>query len=186
MTSKRIIGVPTAEAVEDIWQRQATAAAIAAARGVIDGDAIPRATPIGRLTDLEIGWLVTAGLFGWIRCRAEQATAEGWDTEMALRLTGLAPEPWDAGAVTHILSKLADVKGIDWNKSVGSWSKETITLLILEAMKLTSAAMVARDVGGGGITKRKAHERLQSLGNPEAGGTLAMPGELDDDLPFDL
>ena len=105
MAKQRTIGMPTADSIDDIWQRRATAAAIAAVRQVIDGDAIPKAASIGRLTDIELGWLITAGLFAWIRTRAEQATAEGWDTEQTLRTTALDPEPWDAGAVAHILPR---------------------------------------------------------------------------------
>ena len=41
----------------------------------IDGP-IPPGTPIGRLGDVEWGWIVAAILFGWIATRAEQATAE--------------------------------------------------------------------------------------------------------------
>ena len=63
------------------------------------GGAIPPATPISRLSDSELGWFTAAGLFAWIKCRSEQATAEGWNTELALRLTSLSPQPWDAGAV---------------------------------------------------------------------------------------
>ena len=71
------------------------------------GGAIPPATSIGRLTDIELGWLVAAGLFAWINTRAEQATAEGWDTEQTLRTTALDPEPWDAGAVAYVLPEIA-------------------------------------------------------------------------------
>jgi hypothetical protein len=39
-------------AIENEWQRQTTAAAIAGARQVI-GEAIPPGTPIGRLSDTE-------------------------------------------------------------------------------------------------------------------------------------
>jgi hypothetical protein len=137
------------------------------------------------LTDVELGWLIAAGLFAWIRTRAEQATAEGWDTEQTLRLTALDPAPWDAGAVTYILPQLADLDGIDWSKSVGAWSKDTITRFILAAMKLTSAAMLARDVGGSGIsTNRKPLVEMQRIASAEAGGSLTTPGELDDDIPF--
>jgi hypothetical protein len=38
-------------------------------------------------------------LFAWISKRAEQAACEQLDTEQTIRLTGLDPEPWDAGAV---------------------------------------------------------------------------------------
>jgi len=94
------IGVPTPSAMEDVWQRMATAAAIASARKMIDTDGvIPPGTPIGRLSDTEWGWLVAAVLFGWIGTRAQQATAEEIDTERCVRLTGLDPEPWEAGAV---------------------------------------------------------------------------------------
>ena len=59
---KRPIGVPTASALEDAWQRRATAAAIEAARKVVKVDGvIPPGTPIGRLGDVEWGWLVAAG-----------------------------------------------------------------------------------------------------------------------------
>jgi hypothetical protein len=181
MARQRRIGIPTAEAIDDIWQRRATAAAVAAIRQVIDGDAIPKAAPIGRLTDIELGWLVAAALFGWIRTRAEQATAEGWDTERTLRTTALDPQPWDAGAVTHVLPQLAELDDIDWTRPVGAWPKEMVVRFLLTAMKLISAAMIARDVGGGGIaTNRKSLTEMQRVASAEAGGALAAPGELDD------
>jgi hypothetical protein len=185
MPRQRRIGVPTAEAVDDIWQRRATAASIAAVRQVIDGGAIPKLTPIGRLTDLELGWLTAAALFAWIRTRAEQATAEGWDTEQTLRLTGLDPEPWDSGSVAHVLPQLAELEGIDWGRPVDAWSKDAVIRFLLAAMKLISTAMIARDVGGGRITtNRKPVEQMQRVASAEAGGPLAAPGELDDPIPF--
>jgi hypothetical protein len=183
MARLRRIGVPTAEAIDDVWQRQATAAAIAAVRQVIDGDAIPKATPIWRLSDVELGWLIAAGLFGWIRTRAEQATAEGWDTEQTLRTTALAPQPWDAGAVAHILPQLAELEDIDWERPVAAWSKDTVIRFLLAAMKLITAAMIARDTSGGRImTNRNSLEQMQRTASAEAGGSLAAPGELDDPL----
>jgi hypothetical protein len=113
MSTQRMRKVrPVAEsAVEDAWQRRATEAAIAAARGVVNVDGpIPPLTPIGRLGDIEWGWIVAAILFGWIRTRAEQATSEQLDTEQTIRLTGLDPDPWDAGAVATILSELAEAR----------------------------------------------------------------------------
>jgi hypothetical protein len=185
MAPQRRIGIPTAEAIDDAWLRRATAAAIAAVRDVINGDAIPQAAPIGRLTDVELGWLAAAAIFGWVAARAEQATAEGWDTEQALRLTVHDVPPWDAGAVAHILPQLAELEGIDWNRPVTAWSKDTIIRFILAAMKLTSTAMLARDVGGGGIaTQRQPLAEMQRIASAEAGGPLAAPGELDDSIPF--
>ena len=104
----RKFGLVAESAIEDAWQRQATAAAIAAARGVVKHDGpIPPGTPIGRLSDSQWGWIVAAILFAWISIRAEQATTEQLDTERTIRMTALDPQPWDAGAVATILPELA-------------------------------------------------------------------------------
>ena len=111
MRKTRRIGVPTPEGIDDVWQRRATAAAILAVREVIRGGTIPPTVPVARLSDTEIGWLVAAGLFGWIKTRAEQATAEGWDVEETLRQTSLNPQPWDAGAIEQILPEAGGAAG---------------------------------------------------------------------------
>jgi hypothetical protein len=88
------VGQVSPSALEDEWQRRATAAAIEAARKVVKVDGvIPPGTPIGRLGDVEWGWLIAAVLFAWISTRAEHAAAEEIDTEQAIRLTGLDPNP---------------------------------------------------------------------------------------------
>jgi hypothetical protein len=98
---KRPVAQVSAAALEDAWQRRATAAAIEAARGVVQIDGpIPPGTPIGRLGEIEWGWIVAAILFGWIATRAEQAVSEQLDTEQTIRLTGLDPNPW-----TPVLSR---------------------------------------------------------------------------------
>src|SRR5262245_29433200 len=109
------IGQVSLSAIEDQWQRDATAAAIAGARGVVQMDGpIPPGTPIGRLSDTEWGWIASAVLFGWIRVRAQQAAAEQLDTEQTIRMTALDPQPWDAGAVVSILPELVDAcSGLD-------------------------------------------------------------------------
>jgi hypothetical protein len=105
----RTVGQVSPSALEDQWQRDATAASIAAARGVVQMDGpIPPGTAIGRVSDTEWGWILAAMLFAWISKRAEQAAAEQLDTEQLIRLTALDPEPWDAGAVAAILPELAD------------------------------------------------------------------------------
>ena len=148
---------PTASALEDEWQRRATAAAIAAARGVVKVDGpIPPGTPIGRLGDIEWGWIVAAILFGWISTRAEQATAESIDTEHAIRMTGLDPEPWDAGAVAAILPELAETPDIDWSKPLGEWPRETMIEFLLTAMRLIRKAMIARD-----LSERGHHQKIE-------------------------
>src|SRR5262245_35246177 len=103
------IGEISLSAIEDQWQRDATAAAIAGARGVIRTDGpIPPGTPIGRLSDTEWSWIVSAVLFAWISVRAQQATSEELATERTIRLVALDPLPWDAGAIATILLDLAN------------------------------------------------------------------------------
>src|SRR4029077_11983504 len=139
------IGHVSLSAIEDQWQRDATAAAIAAARGVIRMDGpIPPATPIGRLSDGEWGWIVAGVLFAWISKRAEQAAAEQLDTEQLIRMTALDPEPWDAGAVAAILPDLADAcPDLDWSKPPAEWSRATMVDFLLKAMPLIRKAMIA-------------------------------------------
>lgn len=142
---KQQLGLPTLSAIEDHWQRRATTAAIAAARKIAHADGvIPTGTPIGRLGDVEWGWLVAAILFGWISTRAEQATAEEVDTERVVRMTGLEPEPWDAGAVATILAELAETPGIDWAMPFGQWPQETVINFLLTGIKLTSTLRTPR------------------------------------------
>jgi hypothetical protein len=177
---KRPVGIPTPSALEDAWQRRATAAAIEAARRVIKVDGvIPPGTPIGRLGDGEWGWLVAAVLFGWISTRAEQATAESIDTELAIRTSGLDPEPWDAGAVATVLPELAE-SGIDWAKPLGEWPRETMIGFLLTAMRLIHKAMIARDISERGITRNSSATVIARQANAAAGGPLMTPGEIND------
>jgi hypothetical protein len=176
----RKIGVPTAEGVNDVWQRRATAAAILAVRDVIRGGAIQPGAPISRLSDVELGWMFAASLFAWINARAEQATAEGWDVEETLRLTSLNPQPWDAGAIESILPQLGALSDIDWSKPIGGWPKATMIRFLLGALQLTDKAMIARDVGGSITTKRHSLDEMQRTASAEAGGPLMTPGEFND------
>src|SRR5262249_14504740 len=111
---------------EDQWQARATAAAIAAARKLAtEGAAINKNVPVGRLGDVEWGWIIAAILFTWISTRAEQAAVEELNTEQTIRMTGLDRNPWDAGAIAAILPELADIK-VDWSKPLCEWPKESI------------------------------------------------------------
>jgi hypothetical protein len=165
------LGFPTAAALEDVWQRRATAAAIAAARKVIHSDGvIPPGTPIGRLGETEWGWLVAAILFGWISTRAEQATAEEVDTERVIRLTALDPQPWDAGAVATILPELAEIPDVDWSKPFGQWPQETVITFLLVSMRLIRKAMIARDISDRGVTQKSSASTVARQANAAAGG----------------
>ena len=131
------------------------------------------------------GWLQAAGLFAWISARAEQATAEGMDTELALRLTELDPEAWDAGAVVSVLPEIGELEDVDWSRPVTNWPKDMVVRFLLGALPLVRRAMIARDVGGGGVsTQRKSLEEMQRVASGEAGGPLTAPGEMDDACPF--
>ena len=172
--------------IEDLWQRRATEAAIAGARGVIrnDGPVMP-GTPVGRLSDVEWGWIVAAVLFGWISTRAQQAAAEQLDTEQTIRMTALDPEPWDSGAVIAILPELADASpDLDWSAPLSTWSRETMAGFLLKAMPLIRKAMIARDLSDKGVTRKSNVDVIARQANAAAGGPLMTPDELDDEIPF--
>ena len=180
----RTIGEVSISALEDQWQRDATAAAIAAMRGVVQmGGPIPPSTPIGRLSDVEWGSIISGVLFAWISKRAQQATAEQIDTEQLIRLTALDPEPWDAGAVTAILPELADAcSDLDWSKPLTAWSREDITGFLLKAMPLIRKAMIARDLSEKGITRKSSASAIARQANAAAGGPLMTADEFNDEI----
>jgi hypothetical protein len=180
----RAIGTVTPSALDDAWQRDATADAIAAARGVVQMDGpIPPGTPVGRLTDTEWGWIVAGVLFAWISKRAEQAVAERIDTEQLIRMTALDPEPWDAGAVAAILPDLADAcADLDWSKSLTEWSREDIVEFLLKAMPLIRKAMIARDLSEKGVSRKSSAATVARQANAAAGGPLMTPDELNDEI----
>jgi hypothetical protein len=181
----RAIGEVSLAALEDQRQRDATAAAIAAARGVVQVDGpIPPGTPVGRLGDIEWGWIVAAILFGWIRVRAEQATVEQLDTERTIRMTALDPEPWDAGAVAAILPELADAcANLDWSKPLTAWSREDITEFLLKAMRLIRKGIVARDLSDKGVSRKSNASVIARQVNAAAGGPLMTADEWNDEVP---
>jgi hypothetical protein len=178
------IGQVSLSAIEDQWQRDATASAIAGARGVVQMDGpIPPGTPVGRLSDVEWGWIVAAILFAWISKRAEQAATEQLDTERTIRMIALDPQPWDAGAVAAILPELANVcSDIDWSKPLTEWSRETITEFLLKAMPLIRRAQIARDMSDKGITRKSGAAAIARQANAAAGGPLMTPDELNDEI----
>jgi hypothetical protein len=178
------IGQVSLSAIEDQWQRDATAAAIAGARGVVQMDGpIPPGTPIGRLSETEWGWIIAAVLFGWIGKRAEQAASEQLDVEQTIRMTALDPQPSDAGAVAAILPELADVcSDLDWSRPLGAWPKNDIIEFLLKAMPLVRKAMIARDLSDKGVTRKSSASVIARQANAAAGGPLMTPDELNDEI----
>jgi hypothetical protein len=180
------IGQVSLSAIEDQWQRDASAAAIAGARGVVRTDGpIPPGTPIGRLSDVEWGWIIAGVLFAWIGKRAEQAATEQLDTEQTIRLIALDPQPWDAGAVAAILPDLADAcAGLDWSKPLTAWSKDDIIEFLLKAMPLIRKAIIARDLSEKGVSRKSSAATIARQANAGAGGPLMTPEELNDEIGF--
>jgi hypothetical protein len=153
MTKLRI-KPPAPWALEDIWLRRATAVAIEQARAVVNGGDVRPNTPIGRLSDVEWGWIVSAVLFGWIKTRAEQATDNGVGAANAVRDVGLDPDPWDIGAIDAILWELAEGNAVDWSKPLAELSRDEMLVFLNEALTLTRKAIEARDRGQTLVTQR--------------------------------
>jgi hypothetical protein len=178
------VGTVSLSALEDARQRDATAAAIAGARSAIQvGGPIPPGTPVGRLSDIEWGWIVAGVLFAWISKRAGQAAADQLDTEQLVRLTALDPQPWDAGAVAAILPDLADAcSGIDWSKPLAAWPKDDVVEFLLKAMRLIRKATTARDLSARGVTQQASAATIARQANAAAGGPLKTPDEFNDEV----
>ena len=151
---------------EDEWQARATAAAIAAARKIVLGNPSLKVAQVGRLSDHEWGWIITAAIFGWVQTRCEQAIAEGLDQETAVRMTGLTPSPCDAAAIKSILPELADNAGIDWALPLNAWSQETMISFLLLALELSKNAELARDRVAGTIVRQSTKEDWDREGDP--------------------
>lgn len=150
---------PSMAAVEAEWRERALSAAVEGAKKAIDhhgsGVPVPAAKPVGRLSDAELGWLVSGGICSWISAMSRQACAlGGFDyekSERALRSATFddkSPAPWDAGAVEAILPSLGSVSGVDWSKPVGEWPRESMVRFLCEAFARIEAALEARDKGG--------------------------------------
>jgi hypothetical protein len=167
------------KAMEAEWQRRATAAAIKAARDIVSGGSFPSDTPIGQLSDARWDWLVAAILFGWMATKAEQAVSENLDTELVLRMTGLDPDPMDAGVIAAILPKLADVPGIDWSRPLYDWPRESMVAFLLAALRLVRRGEIARDTARHVVTRTK-HDVAAREASAAAGGPLLAPDELTD------
>jgi hypothetical protein len=181
----RTIGEVSLSAIEDLWQKRAAEASISAARGIVHpGGPIPPGTPIGRLTDTEMGWLAAAILFAWIKTRAEQAVSEGLDSDRTIRLIALDPQPWDAGVIESTLAELAECPNIDWSLPFGQWPRESVIEFLCRAVSLVRKATIARDVSGRGVTRDSNASVIARQTNAAAGGPLLTPDELNDDIPF--
>ena len=179
---------PSLTAQNDAWTKRASLAAVAEARKAIkdDGAGIPPGTPVGRLNDRELGWIVSGALFGWISVRAQQATEEGWDHERTIRTLGLAAdEPWNAGMVAAILPRLFEAcPDLDWSKPVAEWPREAMVTFLLAALRLIRRAMIARDLSERQLTGGDRADVIARQANYGVGGPRMTPDEFDLGIPF--
>jgi hypothetical protein len=138
---------------EDELLRQATAAAIEGARKVSSNPPLMN-TPVGKLTDLQWGWIATAVIFAWTRTRSERAIADSCNQEQMILATGLSPDPIEVGVVSSILAELADTAQIDWALPLKEWPKDLMTNFLLLAWTLIKKAEQARDHAPGMVLRR--------------------------------
>jgi hypothetical protein len=172
-------------ASDDEWQMAATQAAITAVRGVINKDGINQRAMIGSLSDLELGWMVAAAVFAWIKTKAQQAVAEGEHYDHKIRtMTYRDMEPWEIGAVEAALPGLAELTGVDWSKPIGDWSKEEMARLMWRAHRLTDSALAARDNGAFGKLVKFSKEKIEREISAARGGSLMTQDEMSDEIPF--
>jgi hypothetical protein len=139
--------------VEDEMLRQATAAAIGGARKVTSDPPLANA-PVGRLSDVQWGWIIAAVIFAWTRVRSEQAIADGLSQEQMILATGLTPDPCDVAVVSSILGELADTAQIDWTLPLKEWPKDVMTNFLLLAWTLMRKAEHARDHAPGTVLRK--------------------------------
>lgn len=164
---------------EDEWQRRATAAAIAAARNVVNsGEGVSPRAMISSISEIEWGWIVCAALFGWISTKAQQATAEGRGADEAIyTMTHRDPAPWEAGAVETILPALGNIEGVDWSKPIGEWSKDQIVSFSWQIYRLTDAALAQRDEGKTDVVTKLSLDRQERIISALNGGPLLSRAE---------
>jgi hypothetical protein len=171
MKTARIASI---SAENDAWLRRATAAAIAAAKDLVTPQGPIRSfAQVGRLGEDEWGWVVSTVVWAWIATRAEQAASEGLDPERAVRVTNLAPNPWDIGAIKSILPELAKSSaGFDWSKPANTWSKDELATFLLTGFDLIQRAVAARDIveeqiAGKPVSADETARRMNdAVGNP--------------------
>jgi hypothetical protein len=132
---------------EDEWGRKATSAAITSAREVVESNIKLTNAIVGKLSDVEWGWIIAAAIFGWIKTRCEQAAVEGLDPEEAVRRTARTPSPGEVAAVHAILPRIADLAAIDWAQPLSAWSKDDMTGFLLLARQLIGEAESAQGAG---------------------------------------
>jgi hypothetical protein len=176
----------TASQIETDWMAKATQSAIDAVRKDVIDHGLNGRSMISSLSDLEWGWICSAAIFAWIKTKAQQAVAEGIGYDVPIRsMVGYSPEPWEYGAVETILPELGEIKGVDWEKPIGEWSKNQIISFACQIHRLADKALMMRSMGEeDSITQKIDQPRWERELSAGQGGPLLSRGELNDDIPF--
>jgi hypothetical protein len=165
------------------WMTKATDSAIAGVRNALDS--INSRAPIGSLSETELGWIAWGAVGEWVRCKSQQAVAEGIGYDAAIVAMPGDPGPWDGGAVIAILSALGDLEDMPWDKPFGEWSKQQIIRFTWNAYCLIQKALQARDAGAADkITRKVSQAHAERELSARNGGPLLSRKEWDDDIPF--
>jgi hypothetical protein len=169
--------------VEAEWMAKATDSAIEGVREAMSS--INTRAAIGSLSKLELGWIAMGAVFNWIKCKSEQAVAEGVGYDETIRAMRLLPPPWEVGAVTSILPALGGVEGVPWDKPMNEWSKQQIICFSWNAYQLIDAALKARDGGAQDkLTQKVPRAVAEREFSARNGGPLLDRKEWDDPIPF--
>lgn len=164
------------------WQARATASAVAAARNVITGGSVNGRAMVSSLSEIELGWIACAAIFGWIETKAQQAVEEGRSANDTIVEMHRDPGPWEAGAIAATLPQLAAVE-LDWAKPLNDWRKDEITKFVWSAYRLCNAALAARDEGAADKIVRYRRDTTEREHSAANGGPLMTHDELQEEGP---
>ena len=134
----RRIGTPAASAIEDEWQRRATAAAIEAARGVVKVDGpIPPLAPIGRLGDGDGRTIIR---FGWDPGPRRTGDRRKYRHGACHPHDRARSESARCRCRHGRLAGTSETPGIDWSVPLSTWSRDTMITFLLAATRLIDQA----------------------------------------------
>lgn len=156
----------------------ATAAAIAAVRSLFSNSDINPRAMCGSLSDTELGYVVAAAVFAWIKSKAAHGLSEGVNgQEQAIRHMGRDIEPWETAAVEFCLPSISNVDGIDWSKPVGEWSKDEIIKFAWHCHRQVDSARAIQADNTPNVVRRSlgSEEREYYAAN---GGSLMTADEM--------
>lgn len=161
---------------DDLAIKDATEAAIASVRSLLNNGINPRAM-VGTLSETELGLIVTSAVFAWIKSKSEAYFKYGVaSVDHGIRTMGKDPEPTEAGAIGQIMSKLAE-QDLPWEKPVTDWSKDEMTRLAWSAHKLVSVALDEVKENMPNVVRRSLAETEREY-NAAHGGPLMTQDEM--------